>query len=155
YRKIAGKTHSFTKIFINAAVREDLSWFSSILSDSVGVHFVDSALWANSEADIIFWMDASLKNTLSFIFAENSFIYQLHLPSKDMIDIFFLKLVAILSAIYYAVSLSKPPCHFLLFTDSLDSITAFDSLSVSEPLYNRLLLGAAGLILYLEIDIHI
>ncbi|KAG7453243.1 uncharacterized protein BT62DRAFT_880346, partial [Guyanagaster necrorhizus] len=25
YRKMAGKTHSFTKIFINAAVREDLS----------------------------------------------------------------------------------------------------------------------------------
>ncbi|KAG7450001.1 uncharacterized protein BT62DRAFT_886431, partial [Guyanagaster necrorhizus] len=44
YRKIVGKTHSFTKIFINTAVREDLSWFSSILPDSVGVHFVDSAL---------------------------------------------------------------------------------------------------------------
>ncbi|KAG7441872.1 uncharacterized protein BT62DRAFT_907356, partial [Guyanagaster necrorhizus] len=54
YRKMARKTHSFTKIFINAAVREDLFWFSSILPDSIGVHFVDSALWADSEADMIF-----------------------------------------------------------------------------------------------------
>ncbi|KAG7453244.1 uncharacterized protein BT62DRAFT_880547 [Guyanagaster necrorhizus] len=101
-------------------------------------------------------MDTSLKNALSFVFAGNSFVYQLHSPlSKDMIDIFFLKLVAILSAIYYAVSLPKSPHHLLLFIDSLNSVSAFDSLLVSEPLHNGPLLRAAGLILHSGIDIHI
>ncbi|KAG7442292.1 uncharacterized protein BT62DRAFT_906372, partial [Guyanagaster necrorhizus] len=53
YRKMARKTHSFTKIFINAAVREDLSWFSSILSDYLSIHFIYSTLWTISEANMI------------------------------------------------------------------------------------------------------
>ncbi|KAG7439460.1 uncharacterized protein BT62DRAFT_913504, partial [Guyanagaster necrorhizus] len=52
-KKIAEKTHPFTKIFINTAVKEDLSWFSSILSNSVGIHFINSTIWTDSDADII------------------------------------------------------------------------------------------------------
>ncbi|KAG7450000.1 uncharacterized protein BT62DRAFT_886868 [Guyanagaster necrorhizus] len=72
-----------------------------------------------------------------------------------MINIFFFELVTTLSAIHYIVSLLKPSHHLLLFMDSLDFVAAFDSLLVLEPLYNKSLLGAAGLILCSGIDICI
>ncbi|KAG7442291.1 uncharacterized protein BT62DRAFT_906245 [Guyanagaster necrorhizus] len=72
-----------------------------------------------------------------------------------MIDIFFLELVAILSTIQYAVCLLKLPQHLLLFTDSLNSVTAFNFLSVSELLHNVLLLRAADLILRSGINIYV
>ncbi|KIM83057.1 hypothetical protein PILCRDRAFT_88310 [Piloderma croceum F 1598] len=45
------------------------------------------------------------------------------------INIFFLELVTILSAVHYAASLPHPPRKLVIFTDSLDSVGVFNSLS--------------------------
>ena len=56
-------------------------------------------------ADIVLWMDASLHLALSFVYAGNGFVYELHpCPPQIKIDIFFLELVAILSAIHHVAS---------------------------------------------------
>ncbi|PBK90459.1 hypothetical protein ARMGADRAFT_889640, partial [Armillaria gallica] len=52
YRKMAGKLFKFMKIFINAAVREDLMWLPTTIPKAISVHFVDSTHWVDSKADM-------------------------------------------------------------------------------------------------------
>jgi hypothetical protein len=61
YHKNGGKIHSSRGIFINAEVKSNLMWLASIISRSIGIRFVDSGRWADSEADLIVWTDASLR----------------------------------------------------------------------------------------------
>lgn len=156
YRKMAGKSFRFTKIFINAMVRDDLTWLSTMLPDAIGVRFVDSTHWLDSQADMIVWTDAALWLGLSFVFAGNGYVYQLHPPPPGtIINIFFLELIAILSAIHFVASLPHPPQRLLLFTDSLDSVAAFNSLGVAQALHNAPLQGVASIILKSGMDIRV
>jgi hypothetical protein len=52
---------------------------------------------------MVMWTDASLYAGLSFVYSNLGFAYQLkECPSTVKIDIFFLELVAILSALHHA-----------------------------------------------------
>jgi hypothetical protein len=156
YRKISGKVHMYQGIFINAEVRRDLEWLMDIIPQSIGVHFTDTGLWADIDADMVFWTDASRYIALSFVFAGNGFVYQISSePTGPPIDIFFLELVAILSAIHYAASLASPPRRLLIWSDSLDAVAIFNSLRTSQSLHNGVLLGVASIILQSGIDLRV
>jgi hypothetical protein len=93
---------------------------------------------------------------MSFVYAGNGFAYQIQPGSADTkIDIFFLELVAILSAIHHVASFDRPPWRVLLFTDSLDSVASLNSLRASESLHNGPLLGIAEVILRTGLDLHV
>jgi hypothetical protein len=111
-------------------VIDNLSWLASTIPNSIGICFVDAGQWSDNVADFVLWTDASGKHGLAFVFAGNGFAYQLQPSSQGapVVDIFFLKLLAILSSIHHVVNLAKPPHHLLLFTDSLDSVDVFNSL---------------------------
>jgi hypothetical protein len=56
------------------------------------------------------WTDASLHNALAFVYSNEGFLYPIKTPSTDVkVDIFFLELLAIASAIHHAGSLAQPP----------------------------------------------
>jgi hypothetical protein len=155
YRKVSGKNHLYRGIHINAKVTRDLLWLKDTIPRSLGVLFTDVGRWSDSEADMVVWTDACLQG-LSFVYAGNGFMYQLQPPPSDIkVDIFFLELVAILSAISHVTSLPIPPRRLLLHTDSLDSVAAFNSLRVSESIHNGPLLGTAQLILTSRIDLRV
>jgi hypothetical protein len=156
YRKTSGKQYPSAKIPINAVVTSNLTWLASEIPRSIGVHIVGTGKWDDHAADIVLWTDASLRLALSFVYAGNGYAYQLHTcPPHIKIDIFFLELVAILSTIYHVASFEHPPHRVLLFTDSLDSVTAFNSLGVSETLHNGPLLGVASIVLRSGLDIQV
>lgn len=67
------------------------------------------------------------------------------------LDIFFLELITILSAIHHAVSFPSPPHHLLLWTDSLDVVYVLNSLHTSKNIHNAPLLGIEEVILILEL----
>jgi hypothetical protein len=102
------------------------------------------------------WMDASLCLVLSFVYGNNSFTYQLReCPPNIKINIFFLELVAIMSAIHHVASFTSPPKHLLIFTDSLDAVAVFNSLHTNESIHNGPLLGVASVILQTGIDLQV
>ena len=68
-------------------------------------------------------------------------------------DIFFLELVAIMSAIHHIRFFASPPKHILLFTNSLDAMAVFNSLHANEAIHNSPLLGVASIILHTRIDL--
>jgi hypothetical protein len=156
YRKIAGKSIMGAGIALNADVIRNFEWLINIIPNAIGVHFVDSTRWDDREADFVIWTDASLRLGLAFVYAGHGFTYAMSSSnSKEKIDIFFLELVAILSAIHHIALFSHPPKKILLWTDSLDSVAAYSSLRAAEPLHNCVLLALAGILLETGIDLRI
>ena len=115
YRKTAGKTIMNAGIALNAEVITNLTWLSEVIPRAIGVHFVDATHWDDCEADLVLWTDASLHLGLGFVFAGHGFSYAISpTNSKEKVDIFFLELVAILSAVHHVALFSHPPKKVLL-----------------------------------------
>ena len=115
-----------------------------------------SMCWSDEGADMVVWTHASLCFGLGCFYALNTLVYQLHPPPPNMkIDIFFLELIVILSAIFHIASFPSPPWWLLLFSDSLDSVSILNSLSASEPIHSAPLLAIAEIILCSGINLHV
>lgn len=112
-------------------------------------------MWPNNEADMVFWTDVSLRLALSFAYVGHRFVYRIQRPEKQIVDIVFLELVAIFSAIHHATMLPHPPHHLLVWMDSLDAVGVFRSLHAAESMHNALLLGVAEIILQSGIDLWV
>lgn len=156
YRKMGDKVHTRGFVFLNREVREELLWLVDVIPRAIGVRFIDSLAWDDSEADLVLWTDAALRLGLSFYYSGNGFCYQIRPPPPGIvIDIFFLELVAIMSAIHYVATFQHPPRHVLLFTDSLDSVAVLSSLAASEAIHNAPLRGIAEVILASGVDVRV
>jgi hypothetical protein len=156
YRKTSGKVWSHRGIPINAAVIADLTWLRDVIPSAIGIRFTDTGLWADSQADMVIWTDASLRNALAFVYSNKGFIYPINPPPTGRkVDIFFLELLAIASAIHHAGSLAQPPRRILIWTDSLDSVAVLNSLHTSESLHNGPLLAIADIILRTGMDLRV
>ncbi|KAJ7216288.1 hypothetical protein B0H12DRAFT_981695, partial [Mycena haematopus] len=70
-------------------------------------------------------------------------------------DIFFLELVAILSAVHHAASLPSPPRRLLLWSDSFDSVSVLASLACQESIHNGVVLAIAQIIMQSGIDLRV
>lgn len=89
-------------IVLNAEVIRNLEWLAEVIPKSIGVHFVDATHWDDCKADLVLWTDASLKLGLGFAYAGRGFTYAISPSnSNEKIDIFFLELLAILSAVHH------------------------------------------------------
>jgi len=153
YRKLSGKSMGSRGVYINRTVRQDLSWLSAVIPRSIGIRFVDSLMWEDEEADMVVWSDACLTG-LGFCYAGNGFVYQIQ-PSTIPIDIFFLELVAIMSAVSHVASFRHPPRRLLVFSDSLDAICVLGTLSASRELHNGPLCAISEIILTTGIDLRV
>ncbi|KAG6884684.1 hypothetical protein C0995_009976, partial [Termitomyces sp. Mi166 len=99
---MSGKSMIFAGIYLNWEVISDLEWLLEIIPKAIGVCFVDATHWKNSSANMVIWTDASLKLGMAFVYAGNGFAYQIKPNNTTVkIDIFFLELLAILSAIFH------------------------------------------------------
>ena len=156
YNKISGKKVGDADIYLNVDVRESLSWFTTTLPKAIGISFVDDGHWSNHEADMVYWTDASFDG-ISFTFAGHGFAYPLSQrnTSSSKIDIFFLEMMGILSALYHAATLPSPPKRVLIHTDSMDSVQAFDRLRTSQASHTSILLAVADIITKTGIDLRV
>ena len=133
YRKISGKSWSHRGIPINAAVVVDLTWLRDIISSAIGIRFTDVGMWADHDADMVIWTDASLHNALAFIYSNKGWVYPIRPPPEGVkVDIFFLELLAITLAVHHTGSLPCPPHRLLVWTDSLDSVAVLNSMLPSH-----------------------
>jgi hypothetical protein len=156
YRKVSGKTLMNAGISLNADVVRNLEWLIDIIPKSIGVHFVNATHWDDREAIVVLWTDASLRLGLGFAYAKQGFTYAISPSnSQEKIDIFFLELVAILSAVHHVALFPHPPKRVLLWSDSLDSVAAYSSLRATESMHNSVLLALAGVLLETGMDLRI
>jgi len=105
---------------------------------------------------LVWHSDLSTPLAFAFTYNNEGFVYQIHsqTPNTEKVDIFFLKLLAILSTIHYVASnFPHPPSHLLIFTDNLDSVGVFNSLSASQLMHNGVILSVTQVILCSGIDL--
>jgi hypothetical protein len=141
-------------VFINATIRSDLSWLISTIPQSIGIRFVDSGFWEDSDADLCIYTDAALNDGIAFTYGMAGYVYQRKpSPSSPKIDIFFLELLAIMSALHHLACLPQPPSRILLFTDSLDSVGVLNSLAPEQTMHNAILLGISHIMLASGMDL--
>jgi hypothetical protein len=156
YRKISGKVWSHRGIPVNAGVIVDLTWLRDIIPSAIGIRFTDAGMWADNDADMVIWTDASLRNALAFVYSNKGWVYPIRPPPEGIkVDIFFLELLAITSAVHHTGSLPHPPCRILVWTDSLDSVAVLNSLHAAEALHNAPLLAIANIILRTGMDLRV
>jgi hypothetical protein len=156
YRKVSGKSWTHRKIPINAAVIVDLMWLKDVIPAAIGIHFTDVGMWPDHDADMVMWTDASLRNALAFVYSNKGFVYPIRpLPTGAKVDIFFLELLAITSAVHHAGSLPLPPHRILIWTDSLDSVAVLNSLHTAKLLHNTPLLAITDIILRTRMDLRV
>ena len=77
------------------------------------------------------------------------------LPAIDHPDILFFEMFAIVSALTHFTSFSTPPQRILFYSNSLDSVSLFDSLHASDSQHNAPLLAAASIAIQTGIDFHV
>ena len=93
---------------------------------------------------------------LAFTYAGHGFTYNISpANNNEKIDIFFLELVAILSAVHHVALFQHPPKRILLWSDSLDSVAAYSSLRATEPIHNSVLLALAEVLIETGMDLRI
>lgn len=163
YKKTSGKSISHAGIMINKTITEELTWLRDIIPRAVGIRFVDSLRWKDEEADLVMWTDATLRDGLAFVFAGHGFFYNIVEPrnlslstnSSISVDIFFLEQIGILSALYHAAGMLHPPRRLLIWSDSLDAVSVFSSLSPSNAMHNAPLRAAAEIIIATGIDLRV
>lgn len=156
YQKVAGKTLMNAGVALNSDVVRNLEWLLEVIPKAIGVHFVNATHWDDCEADFVMWTDASLRLGLAFAYAGRGFTYAISPnTTNEKINIFFLELMAILSAVHHVALFPHPPRKLLLWTDSLDSVAAYSSLRATESCHNYILLALAGILLETGIDLRI
>lgn len=155
YRKIAGKSLMNAGIALNADVVRNFEWLVEVIPKAIGVHFINATHWDDREANLVLWTDASLQLGLGFVYADRGFVYTISSSAIEKVDIFFLELVAILSAVHHVALFPRPPKKVLLWSDSLDSVAAYSSLRAAESMHNSVLLALAGILIETRIDLRI
>ena len=142
----AKMTHSkpdkpLTKLYVNNAIRSDLLWAVDHLSRLPGTRVLQSLDWDPSTADITAYCDASLEG-LGFWFPNLNAGFWSPIPDFQPKDtIFYFEAMSVLSAIIYSTSLGIPLKKLVIYTDNLNTVQMFNSLS-ALPAYNDILKAA-------------
>jgi hypothetical protein len=76
----------------------------------IEIYFIDKGFWVDHDTDMVMWTDTSLCNALAFVYSNKGFVYPIRPPPVGVkVDISFLELLAITTAIYHTGSLAHPP----------------------------------------------
>jgi hypothetical protein len=157
YEKMRGKTNSKGLLWVNRAVVEELLWAAFHLERSNGIYFLKSVSWNPTAlpADFLHvYCDAS-GTGLGFWYPALDLGFQSPLPARSPVeDIFFYESLCVTSAIHDAVTRVPANGKIAVFTDSLNTVYLFNSLSGPSG-FNRLLIDAVEVILAFQVDFRV
>ncbi|KAJ6468717.1 hypothetical protein DFH09DRAFT_955414 [Mycena vulgaris] len=161
YRKISEKVNAFATIYINAAVKEDLSWFLHHVDASSGIFAFDAIDWnPHTEANFSILCDACPRG-MGFwneILRRGFYSPVPTVAPKD--TIFFWEATCVLAALeWFCLNervnfVGDRPARLTIFTDNLNTVQIFSSLA-AEPAYNTLLKAAVDLLIHHRVDLRV
>jgi hypothetical protein len=154
YAKTKGKTNSKGLIWLNCNVITELLWATFHLECSNGVYLLKTVSWnfdplPNNVLQV--FCDAS-GSGMGYWFPELLLGFQSNLPLKSPVDnIFFHEALCMGLAIWDGITCLPLGGQLAVFTDSLNTIYLFNSLS-GDPGYNHLLNDVVEVIMAFGID---
>jgi hypothetical protein len=130
-----------TKLYVNNSIRSDLLWAVDHLSRLPGTRILQSLDWDPASADVTAYCDASL-NGLGFWFPDYDEAFWASVPDNPPKNtIFYFEALSVLSAIQHSTSLGSVVNKLVIYTDNLNTVQMFNSLS-ALPEYNEILKSA-------------
>ena len=146
YAKMKGKRNRQQKIYINNAVRKDLSWAIHHIRNSDGVQLLKSVAWNVEEADFIVFCDACPEG-LGFWYPQTKEGF--HAPTRPNISneyIFYFEALCVVSALDHVQTRAPKRSKIIIYTDNSNTVDIFRSFHCL-PAYNPLLKTAVNIIL--------
>ncbi|KAG2743559.1 hypothetical protein P692DRAFT_20747603 [Suillus brevipes Sb2] len=157
YAKIKGKSNARGMLWINRSVVEELLWAAFHLERSDGVFLFKSISWqlnSLTSDTLRVFCDAS-GTGMGFWYPSLNLGFQSPLPDRSPVnDIFFTEALCVTSAIHDAVTRLPADGRLAVYTDSLNTVYMFNSLSGGQG-YNRLLMDAVETILVFGVDFRV
>jgi hypothetical protein len=130
-----------TKLYVNNSIRSDLLWAIDHLTRLPGTRLLRSREWDLSTADVTAYCDASLDG-LMFWYPGLNAGYWATTPDECSTDtIFYYEALSVLCAIMHSTSFGLPVNKLVVYTDNLNTVQIFNSLS-ALPAYNEILKSA-------------
>jgi hypothetical protein len=146
YAKISGKNRKDQRIYINNAVRDDLTWALTHIEFSDSVHLFKSFSWSPSSADYVIYCDACPEG-LGFWYPTSKDGYYAPTPVYTPTSaIFYFESLSVLSALINVQSKAPRGSKILIYTDNANTVDMFRSLRCL-PAYNRLLKRAVDILI--------
>ena len=147
-----GKHIAQGSIYLNKVVIHHFTWLADTVESSDGIHLLDAVEWTKPDADLVIYCDVSL-NVLGFIAPSLKLGFYASTPADSPLKtIFYFEALSICSAALWASGLDHPLNHLLIFTDSLNCVEMFNSLSTLEG-YNKILFFVMRILITMKISL--
>lgn len=154
YDKLRSQTNPNKTLWINNAVREDLLWALVKVRDSTGLRLLDSSSWPIHSATSTIYCDAC-PTGMGFWYPDRNLAFYSPTPVDDSPDlIFYFEALCVLCALLNACNRSPGSGRFIIYTDNLNTVDIFSSLS-ALPAYNILLREAVDLLMAGRHDLRV
>jgi hypothetical protein len=154
YAKMTGKRQKDQRIYINNAVRDDLTWALTHIESSDGVHLFKSFTWTPSLADFTIYCDAC-PSGLGFWYPQSK---EGHFgPTPVCVPtnaIFYFETLAVLSALVNVQKQAPRGSKILIYTDNQNTVDIFRTLRCL-PVYNRLLKHAVDILIRYDYSLRV
>jgi hypothetical protein len=146
YPKIAGEDQPLRKIWVNNAVRADLTWAADHLESLSGVQLLRSQRWSESDADIVAYCDACLDG-LGCWFPDHHVGFYADIPEWVASDIiFYFEALSVATALDHLAHVTAPLSKILIYTDNANTVSIFSSLRCL-PAFNPLIKHCADILI--------
>jgi len=113
---------------------------------STGLFYFDATEWSPADAEVVIYCDASLTGLGFYCPADNVAYHADISATTTQKTIFYQEALAVLSALTWALDSKSSGIRLLIYTDSMNTVEMFHSLS-ALPGYNDLLMHAVGLLI--------
>ena len=156
YAKMSGKRLKYQRIYINNAVRDDLTWALTHIESSTGVHLFKSFSWSPSLADFVIYCDAC-PSGLGFWYPKSKDGYYAPTPVQVPTNaIFYFESLSVLSALVNVQHKAPRGSKILIFTDNQITVDRdmFRSLRCLPP-YDRLLKTAVDILIKHDFSLRV
>lgn len=162
YDKMKGKSNQSAQIFVNKAVRDDLTWFAEHAETSSGVYLFANIDWDPlEEFDIIVYGDACLQGMGFWVPCRDlGFAGKTDTSSPFAHLIFYWEALTVLSALQWLISspdyrgTAGRPFRFTFRSDSSNTVDMFNSLR-AQPKYNPILIAVVDLLIDSHVDLRV
>ncbi len=144
YEKLRSQPNQNGSIWINNAVRADLTWALDKIKSSAGLLLLEKTSWALDTATYTLYCDAC-PSGLGFWYPDLNLGFIAETPPDDVSHlIFYFEALCVLCAFLDACNRSCTFGHIVVYTDNQNTVDIFSSLH-AKPEYNILIQEAVNL----------
>ncbi|KAM5539527.1 hypothetical protein V8D89_006799 [Ganoderma adspersum] len=163
YAKIADTELRDAPIYVNNAIRAELSWFAHHVRNLPGVRFLAASAWspvdldATSPHDELACVDAS-QHGLGLYFPWLHMGFYSHLPTGTPSDIiFYFEALAVCSAVHRLppwISSGRRILRLGVLSDNTNTVSIFNTLHADPP-YNPILMSTIDVRIQFDVDMRV